>query len=882
MIILLIPFLFFNPNIENNLVKAEPTTFNLRDGFESYIENRIYSEWTNMSEDYINYLNDSWDWDEGHRDSWYSVGFQSSGYTVESSPVGHINISSQDVPLTRNMGMYSNDWASNPLDLSEHMTVIVRFRGQYNGSNDDFKIIFGVSDDSGDFTNNDEVVFTESIYSSENWYIMFYTFTGLGDCDFSNVEQMRIIAQLPSGQVFDTYDNFDVDFIHFINDTETFTHINQERETLRASKGLYSYYHNYTSNITYYDNISFSFNPNATIKIDIPSYTVFPESISFDIWSNHIFNFSLFIENNEFLLHQETLYSNEWLDVSETIQREDYIFNSTTGSIYFELYSNHTDYLEIYIDELKITYTDSPPIFDYDFDTWLGKYGGSLYGKDYNLNYFNYNMTSQSIHAEPSGEGTYNFDYSHTRGCVYDTISNELFSRRIYHEYEIKTNSTDVFTELHQETTFNIDKEYRLEVYLKVEPEYTGGTPTQWQVLLRYFLYVDNVISDGGFTQQPIFYDYYFPNMYHFKFSIDVVQEDYNTISTVCIYKNAITGNTTQTNPYTFEINKGEDKIFNSLNIVQVNSTILYKPRIVIPFTIVKDSETIIDGKITRSIKHSDVETENPNPIIVNRPDWDGTKPFKSLFAILGYYINLFIEGLLSDFMLVAYVKEMYNFMYSTFTGWDVIFNNILGGINNLGSIMSSILSFLTANLTGVSSFLSNIWGFLSGDLSDFITDFFDNIALPFENLFIDYRDTFGEVDFFHDIRLAFEGDATDWDNLGLKWENFFGSMSISLVTNTKNMWGAFWINVMGFDPSIIIVTIVDLFDTLSNWLTLLLIMYIVYICQLIIRGDWDRLRRELTGIINIIVWVISAIVKVIHWIFEVIWAILDVAIPFT
>ena len=51
---------------------------------------------------------------------------------------------------------------------------------------------------------------------------------------------------------------------------------------------------------------------------------------------------------------------------------------------------------------------------------------------------------------------------------------------------------------------------------------------------------------------------------------------------------------------------------------------------------------------------------------------------------------------------------------------------------------------------------------------------------------------------------------------------------------------------------------------------------------RLILSRDWDRLRREVVGFARIISMMVNALIKLIHWIFEVIWALLDVLIPFT
>ena len=72
----------FNNNVLIPSVFADSESFFLKDGFEDYIKNRIYTKWYNMSEDYIGILNetDSWDWNEGDLDNWYGEGDNSDGY----------------------------------------------------------------------------------------------------------------------------------------------------------------------------------------------------------------------------------------------------------------------------------------------------------------------------------------------------------------------------------------------------------------------------------------------------------------------------------------------------------------------------------------------------------------------------------------------------------------------------------------------------------------------------------------------------------------------------------------------------------------------------------------------------------------------------------
>ena len=164
--------------------------------------------------------------------------------------------------------------------------------------------------------------------------------------------------------------------------------------------------------------------------------------------------------------------------------------------------------------------------------------------------------------------------------------------------------------------------------------------------------------------------------------------------------------------------------------------------------------------------------------------------------------------------------------------------------------------------------------------MSNFISSFFDSITTPFDEL----MDTeTGAFPIMNDlIGIVDEFGERDWEELGNIFDNINPPIILGLIENTRAFWAGFGEELFGVPLWEIFATIVELWASFVSWLTILIIVYMVHLCQLIIRRDWDRLRNEINNLINSILWVIRSIVKFFHWIFEIISLVLEIIIPFT
>ena len=844
-----------------NVTKAQTEIFSLKDGFEDYINNRIYTEYYNDT--YIDFaetiLSDAWDFTED------TDGFSAiTGCSVNWNVGGFLEVWNTTNPDSFIFGV---SFASIDEDIYDKLEIRLRTNSTETLN------IFGLRNQinnyfwADDYPTNEKTNFTST-----------YT-TMIIDLDnsqrpppiaWNSTDQTEIRFTITSTSYpndFATAPTFVfVDYVKvFKTVNEQF--ITQNTTSYRATKGLKSYlydfpnyYYNFTttngSSLVYY---------NSSIKIDVPSLDFFPEKIYFNIYSNVVFNLSMYIGATEYLLHQEETYLDDWSYLRETIDREDFILNDTEDEIYFEIYTFRNETETIYIDELEITYTESVE----EFDVYVGTHTGT------NLSFFDYNASSHNFRTENSGEYITNFN-QHTRGIFYATESNELFTRRMFHTYNLELSGddcNDVYFNLFQNATFGIDKTYEIVLEFAMTVVDVGGTD---------YVNVDCtqiVLIDGiqKYYTSEYFNDYYLSlEMFMFEINTRIVQEDINTISISCDYRNVYTGNTTAFEPISFVTNS---KYQTSLNTASVTTNASFYPVLNNPFPPSWfPSDTDITLKIKRDITHSLISGELDTFSIPDRPIFDAGNPIRSLFQIIGYWISLALQQLLSAFSVGSDVNEMLEQTKVFFSTTTQSITGIGNSLSTATGTLGNIFGLLGSSFTSIISNLGNIWGFLSGSLTNFITNFFTNIISPFTGAWTDEQSGFPFLTDWIDVSSdyagsGFEGTVNSFNDIFLPTPLLW-----TLLENT----GDFWNDFFGMPIPELIITIYDMWQSFIMWLTILIIIYIVHLCQLLIRRDWDRLRREITSIVNIIVGAINGVVKIIHWIFEVIWALLDVLIPFT
>ena len=135
-------------------------------------------------------------------------------------------------------------------------------------------------------------------------------------------------------------------------------------------------------------------------------------------------------------------------------------------------------------------------------------------------------------------------------------------------------------------------------------------------------------------------------------------------------------------------------------------------------------------------------------------------------------------------------------------------------------------------------------------------------------------------MDDFNDIFSDFEN--RDWNNFDVSFSNVFPNIDEALLTSSEGWFGNFWGGIIGFNIMTPFVYGNAIFQNILIWITLLMIIYLIYLMKRIMARDWDRLSIEMSRIYHIIKMLIDTVIFIFHWIFEIIHAILDVTIPFT
>jgi len=870
-IFMFVGMLFIIPNsLNDNLINAVTEQFDIKDTFETEINNRIYTEYNNLTiEDYAEKeLNDAWDFNEGD--------IENFSPTTDPRSIllhGGNNDLLQNVSGDYNwwyMGIKGIDNGGTIIIDADYYTVleikcktntiddqheIVRIN---DGADGTYNLLSSIDLDPQNFRfgNGEYTIITINLKEIE-WSIGDWS--GLLREGFA-IRIQREDETNPNSDEDEYYDYIrlvGVDYSDTIKKTQNTTHY-------RAYRGMKSYISNITNNYTYYE--GFTANLNSSIKIDIPSLEFFPEKIQFHVYATKYFNLTLYIGDFSVILYQNSLFLDEWIFISKTINRENYLLNDTTDIIYFEISYNDNETIDLfYIDELKISYTEPSQIFTHDFDTGTGGY----------LDGFIYNTTDNYFHVTPSNEYLYSFSPD-SRGIEYETHSSNLFSRRMFLDYTIKCDEVGVLTQIIQEIRISLDKEYVLRTEFVNSP-YSYSDFNNRLIWVKQYLYVDGVLERNYYS--GVFNDLTIDGFNDFDFSVRFQQEDYNTMSIVSIYNNKVTGNSTSFEVFAFNVNDGDIK--NSITKMNVSSYINLIPAVigfVFPDTFYHNSNPTITGKITREIKHSDVVDSNPDINLPVAPVWrGGLYALADIWNFLVYFVQLFIYNIIEFFKQSMYLRDIVKGIGEFFSTFKDYWTNLVGYLSDfitaLGEI-ENIGDFISLVIDTIATHLENVFNTLVALVADIISslgDIIDGELLGFPVL--------------DDIIDAWEAFVLrDWASFNTAWKEIVPEITedtIGVLLFIPDWFLSLWLDDTEF-LSTLIINGLKFIKEIWYWMTILIIIYMVYFSQLIMRRDFDRIRIEVTTWVNVVNWIIEGITFVFHWIFEFLHAVLDVTIPFT
>ena len=995
-IVLFVSILFIVPSgIDNNIVSGATEQFEIKDTFETQINNRIYTEYDNytIGEYFRDYIGDSADFTEDKEDftidgtdngvsNGYFEWIALDDYDSIDTPI--INLTEYSIGQMRvwmnvstvNFLFYYRDYLDNSIGLSDYFGVsantwkIINFtiphnyvddvrkiRFQFASGHNDYPVLCRVdyvrfwkgnltdyafqSGDSWDFgegdTENSDFSFAgESVSADEELKVTpdgtktnTYDYFTISDVEYNNVEFLffsdfqttgtqanyifvrmhdfnnnyiqKIIYDFIDGQEYiitlsqndytsksgdfdiNTIKNFQIyvrslvgnlaidDFIYIdyillyhddLEDTET--HKIQDTSSYRAYRGINSFISNIPNNVTYYE--GFTANTNCSIKIDVPALEFFPEKIQLAIYMTTYFNLSLHIGSSSFILYESNLFLNEWLFISKSIYRYNYLLNDTTDNIYFEITYNSTDTQNIfYIDELNIKYTEPPQLFINSFDTGTGTH----------LDGFIYNHTNNYFHSSTSGEYLNSFSVN-SLGVSYHSNSTNLFSRRMFNDYTVECDEIGVNIFITQQTDISLDKDYRLITeFVNSASSYTDFNNRL--IWVKQYLYEDGVLIRN--YQSEVYGDFILAGFNDLTFSVRVQQEDYSTISVANYYTNKLTGNNTDFSPFAFNVNEGSVK--NSVMMVNISTNVMIRPSVVgvsFPDIFYHNSNPIITVKIAREIKHSDIVDSNININLPVSPEWrGGIYALADIWNYCVYYVTIFIIYVIDFFKQSMYLRDILKGIGDFFATFKDYWTNLVGYLSDFLSALGEIESigdFISLVISTIATHLQNVFNTLVLMVADIISsigDIIDGDLLGFPVL--------------DDIIDAWEAFVLrDWTSFSTAWSNIIPEITedtIGFVLFIPDWFLSLWLDDVNF-LSTLVINGLKISKEVFLWITILVIMYMVYFMQLVIKRDFDRIRIEVTTIVNAINWIIDGIVFIFHWIFELLHAVLDVTIPFT
>lgn len=806
--------------------------------------------WRNNFTDYATKeLEDSWDFDEGDKEGFTIAGSSSdvveNGYLewikTDENPHTYIH---QNPEIDYN---YYDYYVTKVWSNSSDYNIQCRFKD----SNDVFRSI------------------TIGSTVANTWVVVFYD---LGSYPYWNgdiatyKDTFGILFREKTVQ--DLTDKFRVDYLVLNHDDfegELNDYQEQTTSFTRARHGLKSFYHNYKVNDTFPD--SYIMNYSSHIIIDFVTTSLFVQKFHFTIYTNFYFTVSLFLGTTEYLLHTRESINN-WLYVGERIEREDYILNSSTEAIYLKItptsffYENQT----CYIDDLEVTYTDVLEDFSHSYDTRSGSYQNSA----------TINATNSYFNAFNSGEYA-TYLNSQTLGYWYAVQSNDIFTRRmkLFTKWDLRDGGSatpdiaDIYMTHRTYINLTIDKEYYLYIDLRVS--FTDNLTHNFiQTRMYQYVYVDNVLtyyqSDLSFIDELV-------SIYFVKFStsVQLTQTDHHTFTVYNTFANDYSGNKTSFRGISFSVNEGNKN--SGLNVASIFQNTTYMSELISPIPpVFKTCKPEITQISSRDISHSSPLTPAGFQPYQHHV-WGILTPFRSLWQILVSIGKIIVDIYNLIVNLTAVIEEIKLLLSGEGGSVGDVISSIFDLLGGVGETIGDILSAVTGGFGNIGDLLSGIGGVIDGN-------FFDNMFSPFADSTNDAIVDFSIIDEFQDFSEGW--DIGDWSDMEDSYVNFVPTINPNFLGDTKNMWGGFWINFVGEDISQVPKTTKNLMEGVSDWLTILICIYLVWLAMLIGRKDWDRMSRELSRVVRIIVWMVSAIMKIIHWIFEIIWALLDVLIPFT
>jgi hypothetical protein len=807
----------------------------------------FFNIWRNNNTDYaVTELSDTWDFQED-TDGW---DFSSA---TESIASGNLVVSPAGTKTYTDEYIYT--------DFDTYQGFMLKFLVDFNSWAGDHNYLFiRMIDNDGNYIQQIERDLVEDnfymMYISENYYD-----AKVGDFDITDGYRIWMRFNVDDGGNLQSDDYLKIDYSSFYHDNlkDDNTRKIQDTTSYRAYRGMRSYISD-INNYTYYE--GFTANLNSSIKIDIPDISFFPEKIQFYIYSSKYYNVTLHIGDYTDILYENTLYLDEWMFMSKSINRADYIFNNTEHEIYFEIIydSLETENL-FYIDELNIKYTEPPQSFSYDFNTRTGVY----------LDGYDYSATNNFFYFEPSGEYEYSMN-GDSDGIEYNSYSDSLFTRRMFIDYTLDCDELNVDILIYQTIYISLDKEYRLVSALESRAE-SSINPNSREVYMIHFLYEGESLINS--YSSGLIQDYTIDGFNNIEFNIRFQQEDYDTISISSVYNNKLTGNSSS-GIFSFEVNKNSD-IKNSILKTNITSQVIIRPITSAPFVWI-DSNPTATLKITREIKHSAVVDSNPDVNIPVAPEWrGGIYAFADIWYYMVYYVQLFIYNVIEFFRQSMYLRDIVKGIgdfFSTFkdywtnlVGYLGDFLSALGDIENIGDFIGLLVETVITHLGNVFDTIVLMVADIIGSIGDII----DGEMLGFPVL--------------DDILDAWEAFVLrDWEDFGTAFKNIVPEINeetIGFLLFIPDWFLSLWLDDVNF-LSTLVINGIKISKEIFMWMTILIIMYMVYFMQLIIKRDFDRVRIEVSTWVSAVNWIIDGIIFVFHWLFELLHAVLDVTIPFT
>jgi len=680
--------------------------------------------------------------------------------------------------------------------------------------------------------------------------------------------------------------------------------ITNQSQTLtyeRAYNGLYAY-KNEVSDCLEFKTV-----------IDIPHVSYFPNKIVFYSYStNYKYELRFYIDNYYKTL--KTFDAGMWIYTGERIDRSDYIINNTNSEIKFVIIAQESNVTEtidnlLIIDDLEITYTDYRYQFENSFN-FLNN-SGELEITDYTVknenNYFKLDTTLRERGFSP----IYEYKTSTTK---------DIFTRRAFMEYSLKTKSDGYMaTFLNQTQMIYADKTYKI-VFTVNGTEYFGSANYTTGVSVGLSVYYWNE-TNAKFVRYTYVYDIYqyikLDNSLYLKIEYECVQIDYNSLSIKTYVQNGYVANDSTSVSLDLGLSINTEKIKHSFLTSDFETTLkqYYVTSVSPPNPPALDTQTFsTELSISRDIKHSEVQTigKEKNPYQI---DWDADF-FDIVKQVLKVIVNFFIDSLTFFVQSLIYLKEILaeiinikNILRSI-ENWIMGISQTIDEIKNIISTNGITINSILQILGEINNYIPGIAGDI-GNIADTIIDVFNvlkdvyDIIINLDTSVTDMEDfitqdllddleelasdietelaTYDVLDFFNfGLNLTNYWKLGDWTSFTNEYSSFFPSTETVFENIIDVALEPFYFLFGGHNVGIIISKSLSFFEQIVPFIYILLMMYMYRILKLINARDWEALKDEIETVIRIINYVFRFIWKTFDFIFRMIHAILDVAIPLT